>query len=225
MATKIDKNELLEPDKLQLFFLSVRAFVEKHRMRIFAGAGIFLLIILLIGFWYLYQMNYERNAGKLYNRVSNAAAKAGPPSADTTAIQGYKGLLTQYPRSDSAMMAYYRLGNLYFGRYEFDAAIGAYNDFLKKAPPRSDLIALAYSGLGGCHEAKKDLNKALECYEKAMKANTASSFDALNFSNIARIYEAMNQPAKALESYRKALDKTTDPLMQLYLKRKISTLG
>ena len=191
MATKIDKNELLEPDKLQLFFLSVRAFIEKHRMRIFAGAGIFLLIILLIGFWYLYQMNYERNAGKLYNRVSDATAKAGSPSADTTAIQGYKGLITQYPQSDSAVLASYRLGNLYSGRHEFDAAIGAYNDFLRKAPPRSDLIALAYSGLGGCHEAKRDLNKALECYEKAMKA---------------------------------ALDKTMDPLMKLYLKRKISNL-
>jgi len=35
----------------------------------------------------------------------------------------------------------------------------------------------------------------------------------------------MNHPAKAAEFYRKALDKTTDPLMMMYLKRKISILG
>ncbi len=225
MAAKIDKKDLTEPDKLQLFFLSVRTFMEKHRMRIYAGAGIFFLIVLLAGGWYLYQLNYETSAGKIYNRVFEAAAKAGPPSGDAAAIKGYKDLIAQYPRSHAAVTAYYRLGNLYFSRREFDAAISAYEDFLKKAPPESDLVTLAYNGLGACQEAKKDFNKALESYERAMKTNTASSFEALNFSNIARVHEAMNNPAKAAEFYRKALGKTTDPLMMLYLKRKISILG
>jgi len=225
MATKIDMKELMEPDKLQLFFLSVRAFVEKHRTRIYAGAGIFLLIILLSVGWYLYQLNYETNAGKFYNRVFDAAAKAGPPSGDTAAIQGYKDLITQYPRSDAALTAYYHLGNLYFSRQEFDSAIDAYQVFLRNASPQSDLITLANSGIGSCQEAKKDFNKALESYEKAMKTNTASSFEVLIYSNIARIYEELNNPAKAAEFYRKALGKTTDPLMTLYLKRKISILG
>jgi tetratricopeptide (TPR) repeat protein len=225
MATKMDKKDLVEPDKLQLFFLNVRAFVERHRKRIYAGAGTFLLIILLAGGWYLYQLDYETSAGKLSNRVSDAAAKAGPPSGDTAAIQGYKDLIARYPRSDAAVTAYYRLGNLYFSRQEFDAAIVAYQEYLKNAPPQSDLVTLASSGLGNCQEAKKDFNKALESYEKAMKTNTASSFEVLNYSNVARIYEELNNPAKAAEFYRKALEKTTDPLMRLYLKRKISILG
>ncbi len=225
MTTKIDKKDLTEPDKLQLFFLSIRTFMETHRTRIYAGAGIFFLIVLLAGGGYLYQLNYETGAGKIYNRIFEAAAKAGPPSGDAAAIQGYKDLITQFPRSHAAVTAYYRLGNLYFSRREFDAAIGAYDDFLKKAPPQSDLVTLAYSGLGACQEAKKDFNKALESYERALKTNTASSFEALNFSNIARIYEELKNPAKATEFYRKALGKTTDPLMMLYLKRKISILG
>jgi tetratricopeptide (TPR) repeat protein len=225
MATKIEKKDLTEPDKLQLFFLRIRTFMETHRMRIYAGAGIFFLIVLLAGGAYLYQLNYETGAGKIYNRVFEAAVKAGPPSGDDAAIRGYKDLITQYPRSHAAVTAYYRLGNLYFSRREFDAAIVAYDEFLKNAPPQSDLITLAYSGLGACREAKKDFNKALESYERALKTNTASSFEALNFTNIARIHEAMNHPAKAAEFYRKALGKTTDPLMMLYLKRKISILG
>ena len=58
-----------------------------------------------------------------------------------------------------------------------------------------------------------------------MKTRTGSSFEAMNYGSIARVYEAMNNPAKAVEFYRKALGKTTDPLMTLYLKRKISILG
>jgi tetratricopeptide (TPR) repeat protein len=89
----------------------------------------------------------------------------------------------------------------------------------------SDLVTLAYNGLGACHEGKKDFNKALESIEKAMKSRTASSFEALNYTSMARVHESMNSYAKAVEFYRKALEKTTDPLMTLYLKRKISNLG
>ena len=225
MTTKADKKDLTEPDKLQLFLLSIRTFVETHRIQIYIGAGIFFLIILLTGGGYLYQLNYETSAVKIYNRVFEDVAKNGLPAGATAAIQGYKDLIAQHPRSYAAVMAYYRLGNLYFSRREYDAAISAYDEFLKKAPPKSDLITLAYSGLGASQESKKDFNKALAYYERAMQTNTASSFEALNFSNIARIHEAMNHPSKAAEFYRKALDKTTDPFMTLYLKRKISILG
>jgi TolA-binding protein len=201
MATKIDKKELEEPDKLQMFFLSVRAFAEKHRTRIYTGAGIFMLCILMAGGWYFYQLDYETSSGKLYNRVFDAAMKADPSSGEVAAIQGYKDLIAQYPRSVAAVMAYYRLGNLHFSRKDFDAAIAAYQEFLKKASPKSDLVTLANSGLGNCQEAKKDFSKALEFYENAMKTNAAASFEVLNYSNVARIHEQMNNPAKAAEFY------------------------
>jgi tetratricopeptide (TPR) repeat protein len=225
MAAKIDKKDLEEPDKLQLFFLSVREFAEKNRTAIYTATGIFILIILLAGGWYAYQHNYETNAGRLYTRILEDAKKAGAPAGDAAAIKGYKELVDKYPRSSAAVAAYYTLGNLYLGRHEVDAAIAAYQDFLKKAPSDSDLVTLAYSGLGSCYELKKDFNKAVELYDNAVKTSAGTSFEALNYGSLARVYEAMNNPAKAVEFYRKALGKTTDPLMILYLKRKVSLLG
>ena len=225
MAAKLDKHELNEPDKLQLFFLSMRAFAEKHLTRIYAGGGIFILIALLAGGWYLYRVNYQTSAGKIYNQIFDAAAKAGSPAGDMAAIKGYKDLISQYPRSRAAVTAYYRLGNLHLGRREYDAAISAYQDCLRDTSAESDLMTLAYNGLGAGQEGKNDLNKALESYDMAMKTRAAPSFEALNYSNIARIYEAKKDPVKAAEFYRKALDKTTDPLMNLYLKRKLAILG
>ncbi|MEK6534873.1 MAG: tetratricopeptide repeat protein [Thermodesulfobacteriota bacterium] len=225
MAAKMDKHELNEPDKLQLFFLRIRAFAGKHRARIYAGGGIFILIALLAGGWYLYRVNYQAGAGKIYNQIIEAAAKAGSPAGDAAAIKEYTDLISRYPRSRAAVTAYYRLGNLYFGRREYDAAISAYQDFLRNTSAESDLMTLAYSGLGASQEAKNDLNKALESYDLAMKTRAAPSFEALNYSNIARIYETKKDSVKAAEFYRKALEKTTDPLMTLYLKRKLSILG
>jgi predicted negative regulator of RcsB-dependent stress response len=224
-TTKLDKKDLTEPDKLQLVFLSIRTFVEKHRMRLYAGAGVFILILLLAGGWHFYQLNYEKSAETIYSKVLETAQKAGSPSGDLAAIKGYKDLILKYPRSRAAVTAQYRLGNLYFGRHEIDAAILAYQDFLNRASVDSDLVTLAYNGLGACYESKKDFNKALELIEKAMKTNTASSFEVLNYTSMARVHESMNSNAKAVEFYRKALEKTKDPLMTLYLKRKISNLG
>ncbi len=225
MAAKIDKKELEEPDKLQLFFLSVRAFAEKNRTAIYTATGIFILIILFAVGWHIYQRNYEASAGKMYTRIHEAAMKAGSPAGDAATIKGYKDLIDQYPRSGAAVTAYYRLGNLYLSRHEIDVAITAYQGFLNKAPSDSDLVTLAYNGLGACYEIKKDFKKALESFESAVNTSTGSSFEALNYSSLARVYEEMNNPGKAVEFYRKALGKTTDPLMTLYLKRKISILG
>ena len=225
MAAKIDKKELEEPDKLQLFFLSVRAFAEKNRTTIYAATGILILIILLAGGWYIYQLNYEANAWKMNTQILESANKIGSPAGDAASIKGYKDLIDQYPRSGAAVAAYYRLGNLYLGRHEIDAAITVYQDFLEKASSDSDLVTLAYSGLGSCYEIKKNFNKAIQFFENAGKTSTGSLFEAMNYGSLARVYEVMNNPAKAVEFYRMALGKTTDPLMTLYLKKKISILG
>lgn len=224
-TTKIDKKVLEEPDKLQLFFLNFREFAEKHRSRIYAGTGIFILIVLLAGGWYLYQLNYETSAGKIYARIIETAMKTASSAGDPAAINEYKDLIARYPRSRVAITAYYRLGNLYFDRHELDSAIVNYRDFLLKAPTDSDLVTLAYNAMGSCYEIKKDFNKAIELYEMALKSKTASSFEALNYGGIARVYEKMNNPVKATEFYQKALGTTKDPLMTLYLKRMISLLG
>lgn len=225
MAAKIDKKELNEPDKLQQFFLLCREFVEQHRMRIYTGAGIIVLILIAASGWCFYQLNYETKAGKLYTKAFQGTMKPGTSVPNAALIKEYKDLIAQYPRSRAAAMAYYRLGNLYRERHEVDSAINSYEEFVSKADEDSDLVTLAYSGLGACYEEKKDFTKALQFFEKAMNVNSAIPFEALNYSNIARVYESMNNSAKAADFYRKALEKTTDPLMTLYLKRKISFLG
>lgn len=225
MGKKIDKKQLDEPDKLQRFFLSARTFIEKHKTRIYAGTGIFFFVLAMIGGWYLYRLNYEKSAGKIYSKIVETAQKTESPDGDQTAIKEYKNLIIQYPKSRAAVLVRYRLGSLYFARQEIDAAILAYKDFLNESPADSDLVTLAYNALGACHEAKKNFKEAIESLENAMKTNTASSFETLNYISIARVHEAMNSPERAVEFYRKALDKTTDPLTTLYLKRKISTLG
>lgn len=225
MGKKIDKKQLDEPDKLQLLFLSARAFFDNHKTMIYAGAGIFLFVLVMFGGWTFYRFNYEKSAGKMYSKLIETAQKAESGESQQTAIKEYKDLIAQFPRSRAAILARFRLGNLYFSLNELDSAILAYKEFLNASPADNDLVTLAYNALGACHELNKNFKESLEAFENAMNTNTSDSFEALTCINIARVHEAMNSTEKAVEFYRKALAKTADPLTTLYLKRKISILG
>jgi tetratricopeptide (TPR) repeat protein len=225
MAAKMNKKEIEEPDKLQVIFLKLRELGAKNKKVIYTGGIVVFLLIGFIGVWYLYQLDYENSASKIYGRVFETAMKAGGPTGDDASLKGYTDLVAKYPRSRAAITAYVRLGNVYFNRHEIDTAIRYYQDFLNKAPADNDFLSLVYNSLGCCYEIKKDYSKALHFFERALNTNTTASFAAINYTGMARIYEAMNNPVKAFESYGKALEKTTDSLMILYLKKKISDLG
>lgn len=224
MAAKIIQKDSEKSDKLQLVFLEARNFVGKHRTVIYVGSALFLLVVLLSGGWYVYQLQYERAASGVYSRVFETAMK-GSTKVQNEIIAGYKGLIEKYPRSNAAMVAEYRLANIYLGRRELDAAMKAYEKFLDKSSGDDDLRTLAFNGLGTAYELAKNYDKATICFEKALGTNSARSFEALSFSNIGRISELKQNYPKAKEYFTKALEKTNDPMIKLYLKRKIAQLG
>jgi tetratricopeptide (TPR) repeat protein len=224
MTKKLDRKTLEQPDRLTSFFSEVRTFIETHRKKIYMGSGIFLLIFVLTAAFYLYRMNYEKKATNLYNKVLNQISKPLSPEGEELAIKGFKDLYTKYPRSSAAVLGHYHLGNLYAKHRQNEDAVAAYSVFIKHSPPGSDLVTVAYNALGALEEQKKNLKKALGYYELALKTKTASSFEALNYSNMARIHAAMNDNEKAAEFYRKALSKTSDPVMTLLIKGKLSVL-
>jgi predicted negative regulator of RcsB-dependent stress response len=224
MTKKLDKKTLEEPDMLTLFFAKMRTFIETHRKKIYLGSGIFILIFVLAAGFYLYSMNFEKNATTFYNNVSNESAKLKSDQGGEATIKGLKDLIAKYPRSNAALLGRYRLANLYYKNGQNDAAMSFYLEFIKHSPSQSDLVVLAYNSLGSLEEQKKNMKKALEYYEMAMKTKSSSSFEAVNYRNIARIYEVMNNKVKAAEFYKKALAETTDPVMTLLLKRKLAGL-
>jgi tetratricopeptide (TPR) repeat protein len=227
MNHKLEKRELEAPDKLTVFFMDVRTFIETHKSRVYMGAGALAVLFLIAGGIYFYQSNYENKAAGIYNDVIAAQQKVGAasPAADEAAVKGLKDIITAYPRSSAALLAHYRMGNFYARLGDYANAETAFNAFVKAVPADNDLLTLAYNGLGVCQEQKKDFKKALEFYELAMKTKTASSFDVVNYLAAARAQEGLKDIKKALEFYQKALSKTTDPALTLLIKRKLSILG
>jgi tetratricopeptide (TPR) repeat protein len=218
MAAKLSKQELKEPDKFQILLSRGLTFLAENKTKLVIAGVVFMALVAIAGAWYLYDLSMEKSASQLYARAYYASAGEG-------AVNIYKEVLEKHPRSRAAMLANYRLAGLYYQQKDFDAAIRHYEAFLQKIPEKSDLKTIAYIGLGHCHEAKKDFKNALAAYEKAASSKAGDVFAGMNDQNIARVYEAMNDRARALEYYQKALSKSTDPLTELLIKRKIAALS
>ena len=227
MAQKITKKELAKPDALQLLLARCSDFVSENKPKIYIGSGIVLLIILLSAGWYLYKTNNEKNAQALYIKahVATLKSRSAESPADPNSMKLYQEVVTQYPGTNAALLSFYRLGNFYYQMNDIDASIKAYQEYLKGSPEDNELTTLAYIGLGYCYESKKDLNKALEYFENAAKTKSSSNFESINYKNMARIHEELKNNKKSIEFYQKALEKTSDPAVELLIKRKISSLS
>jgi len=226
MSKKIEEKELKEPDKLQVAFYDFMQVLNKNRQKVYIGSAIVCLILILAGGYYFYLLDYEKKANMLYDKVFNEKMKSmATGNLNTNSIDIYNQVSTKYPGSRAAELAQYRMGNYYFENGDIDKAIKAYTDYLSRSSNDNDVEALAHTGLGYCYEAKKDYKNALNSFQKALDTKEGKYFANITNRNIARIYEQMNDRAKAVEHYKKALTDTTDPSVQLLLKRKIATLS
>ena len=227
MARKITKKEIEKPDSFQAALNKVAAYISANKSKIYLASAIVISIVLISSGWYLYRMNYEDKAQRLYAIAHIAGMKAARQGGklDQNNIQLYNDVITQYPGSRAAMMSYYQMGNMYYILGDVDASIKAYTEFLKDVPDASDLKILAYNGIGYGYEKKADLPRALESFEKAANSKSGVGFEGMTYRNVARIYEEINNKEKALEYYQKALSSTSDPSMELLLRKIISSIN
>jgi predicted negative regulator of RcsB-dependent stress response len=226
MVKKIEVKELKQPDKLQTAFFNFMQFISSHRQKAYLISAMAGIILLLIGGYYLYHLDYEKKAAHLLTKAFNEKLKSTQTKdADFNPVNIYQEVTSTYPRSRAARLANYQMGNHYFENGDIDKAIHYYTTFLSRTSDEDDMKTLAYTGLGYCHEAKNDLKKALDFFQKAASTKEGKIFAVMTNRNIGRIYEQMKENAKAVEFFKKALADATDPAVQLLLKRKIATLS
>jgi tetratricopeptide (TPR) repeat protein len=225
MVAKVLEKELAKPDKFQVIMQEAMAYASTHKKMIIVTSTVIAVLILILLGWFFYERDYETSAMILYNGIFEKSLRNPTAVNQKQSIDGYQDLVRKYPSSKAAQFARYRLGNLYFQSSDIEKAISWYDSFVKKSPPRSDLTCLAYSALGYCYEAKKDYQKALSYFEKALKVREGNPFEGINERNIARIYEEIPERSKALEHYRRALEKTADPETKRLIDQKIAVLS
>jgi predicted negative regulator of RcsB-dependent stress response len=226
MADKITKQELKQPDRLQIIFAGVMMYLAGHKKETAIVVGVLIFILLAATGWYFYRQNEEQNAWNQYNKAVAEYNKNRGMAKDTAAsTKSFEEVAKKYTGTKAAAFSLYRLGNLHLDLNNIEGAIKSYQDYLKESSEDNEFRVLVYNSLGCAYEAKKEYRTALSYYEKALGSKMGLNFESTNYENVARAYEFLNDTKKALEYYKKAAEKAKEPSLKELLNRKISSLG
>jgi TolA-binding protein len=140
------------------------------------------------------------------------------------ALERYQEIVAKYPRSPSAVMAQYYIGNIYFELKNYDEAAKAYRKFIENYPGNRDLTALVYQRLGYTAEMQGKTQEALDSFKKIVEMKGMKNQDQALFE-IGRLYEKMGQQNVAIEQYKTIVKDYTKSPLAIEARVRIKNLG
>jgi len=226
MASKTNQQEILAPDKFQVFLETSRDFILTHKTNIVVGTTVVILIIAMVAGWAYWRQAEETMATNFYNQAVLTNSRLAVINQDVAAaVKPFQEVTAKYPGSKAAILSQYRIGNAYLNAGRNDEAIMSFQAYLQGKSGDNELTALAYNGLGYSYEAKGDFKLALNNYEKALQSRAGGPFGGDILAGMARCYEGMQNKDKAREYYRQAMEKVQDPTLKMLIGRRLAMLG
>ncbi|MEW6089083.1 MAG: tetratricopeptide repeat protein [bacterium] len=199
--TELKRNELIEWLKLTAYY-----FKNNIKVVIITVTSIIFIIIAGSSILYIKRKNNRLSQEMLFQAINIYHSNPSQPGETgkktlIDSISGLKNVIDKYPNTQSASIAYFYLGNLYYQLADYQQSLQYYNDFAKKYP-RHELIHLVHKNTANIYESLKNFDEAVKIYEDLINMHgiDLKEKDDLKL-NLARIYEIQNQIDKAKKIY------------------------
>ena len=174
--------------------------------------GFVLLVLTGGGVWGVFWYDAQ-NAGKAQDLEREATvhlfarATSDPQKAATNlkeAIALYQRVVAEYPRTPTAPLAQFSLGNAYLQSKDLASAIEAYNRFISTYGTHVSLLGLVHQKLGYAYQLKGDLDQAAKAYSTILEIPGAMNRDHALFE-VARLEENRSKPDEAMKHYQELM--------------------
>jgi outer membrane protein assembly factor BamD (BamD/ComL family) len=182
-------------------------YLQEYRKPVLVGAGVLVLAVCVVGgvFWYDRQTSQKaQDLESEATRIYMGRQTSEPQKAETQlklAIEQYRKVIDQYPRTPSASLALFHLGNALVQSNDFAAAIDAYQRFITLYASDPSLIGLAQQRLAYTYLLKGDREQAAKAFTSILQTPGALNKDQALFE-LARLEEAQSRPEGALAHYQ-----------------------
>lgn len=181
--------------------------LKEYRRPILVGFSLVVLAAGIVGgvLWYDAQtaskaQDLEREATLHYlTRPTDDPKKADANLKEAIAL--YKKVVEEYPRTPTAPLALYNLGNALLQANEVDAAIEAYKRFVLMYGSNGSLLGLVHQKLGYAYLLKGDRDQAAKAYSTVLEIPGSLNRDHALFE-LARLEESQSRPEGALAHYQ-----------------------
>lgn len=181
--------------------------LQEQRRAVLAGLGVLLVAAAVVAgvIWYDYQATLkarelDQEATLHYlNRPADDPKKSHEQLAQ--AINLYKQVVDQYPRSPVAPLALFHLGNAQVLANEVDAGIETYKRFMLLHGSNTSLLGLVQQRMAYAYLVKGDRDQAVKAFTDILEIPGALNKDHVLFE-LAKLEESQSRPEGALAHYQ-----------------------
>ena len=240
MAYKIriinKKQELKRPDE---FISTMDRLSESVRVRartVLLVAGLIFAAAAGFGGWIWFQAQQEEIAAEVAFRAAAFYHDAGAPSAEEgdtkptreenleKSIELYRQVVTHYPRTRSAFLSRYYLGNAFLELGKYDEAISEYQVFVERHPDSPMFIGLAYQRQGYSYLSKGEKEAAQVSFENSLATEQTLNKDQVLFE-LGRLHERQGKKEDAVGKYQTLIGDHPDSLLAHEARVRLRGLG
>jgi tetratricopeptide (TPR) repeat protein len=183
-AGTLTRKEMKAPDRFQVITGQAMSWVAARQKVIIALVGVAAVAIVAMAIAGSLSEKREKKAGGLLYKAFDAldgeiSSVPLPGLAKPTfkteeerakaVIAAAEQVRKEYANTPAAVTAALAIGDAQLGLAQYDAALAAYEDFLKSAPKDDSLRFSAIEGVAHVEEAKGALDKAAETYDRLGK--------------------------------------------------------
>lgn len=190
-ARKKITHKEIKKDKLVTGYFEARNWLDSEENKKKVYIGIAALVVIVAGiFLYVSNRNAKNEEAEvklsavisLYEQGKYPEAMNGDPAAG---IMGLNAIVNEYGSTNSGETAKLYLGNCFFNLKDYDNALKQFDSYSGS----NDIVkSSCISGMGAIYEAKGDLKKAGEYYEKAANVNKGVVINQENLFYAIRAY-------------------------------------
>ncbi|RPH77829.1 MAG: outer membrane protein assembly factor BamD [Nitrospiraceae bacterium] len=177
---------------------------------VLVGLGVVVLAATVVGGVFYVDRQATQKAQDLEQeamRFLTAPSANDPQKADHAlkeAIARYRQIVDQYPRTATAPLALYHLGNTLVQANEFSAAIDAYQRFLSLYSSNPSMAGLVQQRLAYVYLHKGDRDQAVKAFTGILETPGTLNRDQALFE-LARLEESQSRPEGALARYQELI--------------------
>jgi tetratricopeptide (TPR) repeat protein len=231
------KQELKKPDEFITTVDRIAELSRTHARQLWTAVALVLLVAVAVAGSIWLRLHQEERAAGLELQAAGyyhqpfspetGEGKAVLPSREESlkkAIEVYKKVISDYPRTEAAALGQYYLGNSYLELGDHANAILAYDHFVKRYDRSAAMTALVYQRLGYAHLSAGDPTSALQSFESALERREARNRDQVLFE-IAKLHEDQGRKEKAVQAYQMVVEEDPHSVLATESRVRLKALG
>jgi tetratricopeptide (TPR) repeat protein len=184
--------------------------LQDYRRPLLVGLGVLVLAAGVVGGVFWVDRQASQKAQELEReamRFLMARSTGDPKNADNLlkqAIAQYRQIADQYPRTSTAPLALFQLGNALVQVNDLPGAIDTYQRFMLLYGDNASLAALVQQRLAYAYLTKGDRDQAAKAFTGIVNSPSALNKDQALFE-LARLEETQSRPEGALAHYQELI--------------------